>query len=267
MNSPCRNALAIGLASWCLWAGAAPLPGGLQVQASVSLDGANSIDPSGGATQAGTLSLTSSGTTSSSSFTDTPSSISPDLLSGALLATGDGIGIQFSMSGSFAGAAATTDGLFGDYALLFTNSSATETYTVSLRATTTHAVGATGADAFAFSDLSILDAALAELFFTDHRIDTLNAGDPNVNFTAESPSNVFEITLLPGQSSSLTALQRQRGGVFASGDYSASLMAFLSIDNVRVSGGGGGPNPVPLPGTLVLLGAGLIALAAARRRA
>jgi hypothetical protein len=251
----------------CTWAGAAPLPSGLQVNATVSLDTTNSFDATGGATQAGTLSLTSGGAGSSSSFSGDPATISPSSLMAALTATGDGIGVNFSMSGSLSTPGiVSTDGLFADYMFALANTSATETYVISFRAAATNSVSASGPDAFAFSDLSVLDAALAELFFTDYRIDTLNAADPNVNFTLDSASNVFEITLLPGQSTSLTALQRQRGGVFDAGAYSASLMAFLSIDNVRVTGGGPGPNPVPVPGTLVLFGAGLLMLGATSRR-
>jgi hypothetical protein len=267
MNIRWRNVWAVGLAFGCLWAGAAPLPSGLQVNATVSLDAANSLDPTGGATQAGTLSLTSGGAGSSSSFSGSPATISPSSLTSGLTETGDGIGASFSMSGSLsASGSVTTDGLFADYLLALANTSATETYVISFRAVAMNSVSASGADAFAFSDLRVQDAALAELFFTDYRIDTLNANDPNVNFTLDSPSNVFEITLLPGQSTSLTALQRQRGGVFEPGAYGASLSAFLSIDNVRVTGGGPGPNPVPAPGTLVLFGAALLMLGATSRR-
>jgi hypothetical protein len=264
MNIRWRNVWAVGLAFGCLWAGAAPLPSGLQVNATVSLDTANSLDPTGGATQAGTLSLTSGGAGSSSSFSGSPATISPSSLTSGLTETGDGIGASFTMSGSLsASGSVTTDGLFADYLLALANTSATETYVISFRAVAMNSVSASGADAFALSDLSVRDAALAELFFTDYRTDTLNPGN---NLMLESASNVFQITLLPGQSTSLTALQRQRGGVFEPGAYGASLSAFLSIDNVRVTGGGPGPNPVPAPGTLVLFGAALLMLGATSRR-
>lgn len=263
MNFRWRSLGAFGLVFTCFWAGAAPLPSNLLVTATVSLDTSNSLDPTGGATQAGTLSLTSGGNTTTSSFTSIPASISPNLLSGTLIDTGDGIGIQFSMSGTSTGGSATTDGLFGDYSLVFTNGSATETYTVTLRADATNSVSASGADAFAFSELSVMNAALVELFFTDHQVDTLN---PANNFTLDSASNVFDLVLTPGQSLSLSGLQSQRGGVFAAGSYGADLMAFLSIDNVRVTGGGPGPNPVSVPGTLALFGAALLMLGATSRR-
>jgi hypothetical protein len=257
-----RVLLATGILLGSALAVAAPLPGNLQITGTVSMDTANSLAPTGGAGQTGQLVLTSGGTSTTSSFTGDPATINPASLSGGLTATGDGIGVDFSMSGAFAGAPATTDGLFADYSFALSNLSATETYTITFRAAVQNAVGATGADAFAFSDLSVLDAALIELFFTDHRADTLNPGN---NFTLDSPGNVFDITLLPGQSTTLTALQRQRGGVFAAGSYLAALTAFLSIDNVRVSGGGD-PNPVPLPGSLPLVALALMALAGASRR-
>lgn len=261
MNFHCRSAWAIGLVIACLDAGAVPLPSGLLVTGTVSLDTTNSLAPTGGATQDGSLSLNSGGVPNVSAFSGDPASINPASLSANLADTGDGIGATFSMTGASTGGSATTDGLFADYLFMLANSSATETYTVTFRATATNNVGASGADAFAYSDLSVLDAALNELFFTDYRADTLN---PANNLVADSASNLFSIALLPGQSTSLTALQRQRGGVFAAGHYSASLAAFLSIDNVRVTGGG--PNPVPVPGTLVLLAAGLLALGADSRR-
>ena len=257
-----RVLLATGILLGSALAVAAPLPGNLQITGTVSLDIANSLAPTGGASQGGQLSLTSGGANSTSSFSGDPSTISPASLSGGLTATGDGLSVTMTMGHISTGATAQTDGLFADYSFALSNTSATETYTVTFRAAVQNAVGATGADAFAFSDLSVLDAALIELFFTDHRADTLNPGN---NFTLDSPSNVFEITLLPGQSTTLTALQRQRGGIFAAGSYLAALDAFLSIDNVRVSGGGD-PTPVPLPGSLPLVALALMALAGASRR-
>lgn len=265
MNCLHRRSLtfAAGLALWSALATAAPLPGGLQVTATVSLDTVNSVAPVGSADQSGSLVLTRGGADSVLAFLSDPTTIpSPGSLTNTLTDTGDGLKVVFSMVGIVVGAGtAQTDGLFADYLFMLGNSSATETYTVTFRATVTNSVGANGADAFAFSDLSVLDAALNELFFSDHRVDTLNPGN---NLTADSASNLFAITLLPGQSTSLTALQRQRGGLFSAGDYGASLNAFLSIDSVRVEGGN--PNPVPLPDTLALFGAALLGLVAARRR-
>ena len=140
-----------------------------------------------------------------------------------------------------------------------------ETFTIVFRALISNVVGASGADAFAFSDLSVLDASSTEVLFSDHRIDTLNPGN---NLNADSANNIFSVVLAPGASTTFTALQRQRGGVYAAGQFSASLDAFLRVDSFSSSGGG---NAVPLPGSLalVVLGlglAGLAGLAPARRR-
>ena len=79
----------------------------------------------------------------------------------------------------------------------------------------------------------------------------------------DSASDSFTVTLNPGASTSFSALQRQRGGVYDSGAFAASLDAFLMIDSVLVRGGN--PTPVPLPGTLALALLALSALACKRR--
>lgn len=242
---------------------AAPIPSGLSVSGTISLDTTNSLGPVGSATQSGTLSHLSGGATTTTSFTDSPSSISPSSLTGALTQTGDGIGATFSMSATSTGAIAQTDGLFTDFTLSLNNTSATDTFVVTFLATAINSVEANGANAFAYSDISVLDALNVEVFFSDYRADTLNPGS---NLASASAGNTFAVTLNPGASYTFTALQRQRGGTFAAGNYSASLEAFLALDSVTVRNGGGG-NTVPLPGTLLLTGIGLLALRIARRRA
>ena len=249
-------------ALWLLSTGgalAAPVPLALSITGTVALDGASSAAALGGATQAGTLRHLSAGAPTTSSFTGNPAGLLPSSLSGALTATGDGIGARFAMAGASIGAE-NSIGLFADYTLFLSNSSAVETFTVVFRALISNGVAASGTDAFAFSDISVLDASLIEVLFSDHRIDTL---DPGNTFNLDSAS-VFSVVLAPGANTTFTALQRQRGGVYATGHFSASLDAFLSIDSVSSSGGG---NPVPLPGSLALVVLGLAVLTLARRRA
>lgn len=239
---------------------AAPVPADLSLSGQVAMDVVFSLDPTGTATQAGTLSAIAGGNSTAIAFTDTPSSLTPSSLSGGLLSTGNGFGARFSMSGSSIGPSAQTDGLFADFSFSLSNLSATLTYTLIFHASVTNSVSASGQDAFAFSDISIMDSLQNELFFSDFRADTVNAGS---NFLLNSASNTFSVTLLPGQNTSFSALQRQRGGAFASGSaYSASLDTFISLQEIRSSGGN---NDVPTPGSLALLIAGAAALWTTRR--
>lgn len=239
---------------------AAPIPSGLSITGTIALDTANSLDPVGNATQAGTLSLLSgAGPASTTSFSGTPLSISPSSLSGALTETGNGVGALFTMSGSTPNTnVAQTDGLFADFTLSLANTSGSSTFVVTFRAVAANSVAANGTDAFAYSDLSVRDAGNNEVFFTDFRADTI-VGDSQI----ASASDLFSLTLSPGATSTFTALQRQRGGAFDNGIYSASLDAFLELASVEVRNGGG--NGVPEPGTIALLSIALAAFGVRRR--
>lgn len=250
-------ALALALAS-AAPADAAPVPGDLSIQASIALDVGNSLAALRGGTQSATLTRVAAGAATASSFTDKPTTLSPAALGGALSATGDGVGALFSMSGSLPGA--STDALFADYSFLLANASATETFTVTFRASIANDVSASGDDAFAFSQISVKDDSLAELVFSDHAVDTLNPGN---NFTLGSANDSFLLTLAPGASLGFTALQSQRGGVFSSpGDYAARLDAFIFIEDITSTGG----VPLSAPATPLLVLLALGALGLARRR-
>lgn len=249
--------LLAGSAAW-----AVPISSSLSITGSVTLDTGNSFNPVGSAHQSGTLQHVAGGVVTSSSFTDTPSTIGTASLTGGLTDISDGIGAHFSMNGS-ATASGThqTDGLFADFLLNLSNNSLTDTFTITFRALITNTVAASGGDAFAFSDISVRDASNVEVLFSDHRVDTVNAGN---NLTADSMSNTFSITLTPGASASFSALQRQRGGTFQAGNYSADLNAFLFIDGVT-GGNDNNNNSVPVPGSLPLVLLGLLSLVASRR--
>lgn len=247
-------AMLVGSSAW-----AVPISSSLSITGSVTLDTVNSLSPVGSAHQSGTLQRVTGGVMTSASFTDAPSSIGSGVASGSLTDINDGIGAHFSMNGTSTGGTSQTDGIFADFLLNLTNNSLTDTFTITFRALITNTVAASGADAFAYSDISVRDPSNVEVLFSDHRVDTVNVGS---NFTMDSANDTFAITLAPGQSSSFSALQRQRGGTFQAGSYSADLNAFLQIDSV--TGGNDNPNTVPLPGSLPLALLGLVSLVASR---
>lgn len=184
-------------------AAAAPVPSALSIQATVSLDTTNSLDPVGSATQSGTLRyLTGAGPASTASFSDTPASIAPSsALGGALTETFNGIGATLSMSGSVpTSGASTTDGLFADYVFMLSNSSLTETFTLTFVVQASNSVSAAGSDAFAYSKFVVLDSGNNELYANDQNIDTLNAGS-NDDFVSASDSFVFILSPATNQAS------------------------------------------------------------------
>lgn len=258
-----RAGLAALLLATAAAAQAVPISSSLAISGSIKLDTANSVAATGGASQTGTLKQVVGGSTTTASFSGNPASISANPLAATLTDLGDGFGAHFSMGGSFAGGAMTSDALFADYLLNLVNNSATQTFTITFHATITNAVSATGGDAFAQSDISVKNASNVELLFSDHRIDTLNTG-PGNNFALDGGGNSFSVTLAPGQAASFNALQHQRGGVFATGTYGADLDAFLFVDSIV----GTGDQPLPLPGSLPLavLALGALSLSHRRRR-
>ena len=140
------------------------------------------------------------------------------------------------------------------------NTSLTETYVLTFHALMTNLVNATGRDAFAQSSISVLNAALLELVFSDYGADTVNPGN---NFTLDSVTNIFSLTLNPGASTSFSALQKQRGGGFdQDAAYSASLIGFIELQDIEVRGG----RALPLPSTLLLTLAAVFGLLTSLRR-
>jgi hypothetical protein len=242
---------------------AGPVPAGLSITGTVTLDTTNSYAAVGDASQSGSFSATSAGAVvGTSTFGNDPTAPAPSASqSAALTATGDGIGATLQMSGSAStNGANQTDGLFVDYLLSLVNGSATDTFDVTFRVDWTNTVVATGSDAFAHGQLSVFDESNAEVFYTDITADTVNGG---ADFY--SGGDTFTVSLAPGASYTLTALQQQRGGAFiAASSYNAFLAAYLVLDNVDIVGQP--PTGVPLPGTLPLFALGVALLAGSRRR-
>lgn len=259
MNNLVCSALRFTLATVGFWAAAhalaGPLPSALSVQASLALDIQNSFDPVGQATQSVDLSLVAGGVTTGTGI-GVPGTVPavPTGMSGALTQTGDGLRARFSMA-SDPGGAGLTNGLFADFLFELTNNSVSQTITVVFLAEFSNQVAAQGRDSFAYSDISVRDGDNNELLFSDHRADTSNPGE---NFALDSAGSTFSVVLSPGASTSIAALQRQRGGN-VDGLYQADLNAGLWIQAVRISGDPP-PNEVPLPGTLYLALAALVGL-------
>lgn len=242
---------------------AAPVPSDLSIFGQVSIDQVNSELSIGNSFQGGMLSGTLDGVASLSNFTGNPALTSP--ISGALVQINDGLGAVFAISGAFDSADATSGAIFADFSFSLSNLSATLTYTLIFQVSASNAVNAIGTNAFAQSSITVSNGGPEYLFFSDFSADTVYV-DSN-NFQDTSQFNTFAITLLPNQSASFTALQKQRGGAIkAESSYEASLASFISLQEVR-SSGGGGDNQVPTPGSLALLLAGVAALSLTRRAA
>jgi hypothetical protein len=230
--------LCVSLATACKSGGRgipAPIPAPIPVDAisasaTVTLDAANSVANTGNANQSGVLMLVSSAAQSTATFAGDPALVAPgDTLTGQILSIGDGVGSRFSMSGSFTSAPSETDGVFSDFSIDIRNPSENQSVRVSFRAIVSNAVSATGANAYAYSGLSVRDDANIEVYFSEHRIDTKN---PVNKLAADAASNAFSIVLLPGERTRVSALQYQRGGVNGPGDYAATLDAFIRIEGI-----------------------------------
>jgi MYXO-CTERM domain-containing protein len=262
-----RRLAAVQPLMWLLWsasAWAAPLPSNLVVTGSVSLDASNSSSATGGATQGGSLTLIKGGAGTTISFTGPLLLPLPTALTtGTLLRTGDGIEASLTMAGSTPGAA-NDIGLFIDYALSLNNSSASASYVVTFRSIFNNNVRATGTDSYAYSDISVKNAAGGEVAFSDREVDTKNSSN---NWSLGSANSTFSVALAPGESTSFTALQRLRGGNFAGGQFSGGMDARIVVDSVTVSGDSGTVSSVPMPESMPLALSGLLTLALLRRRA
>jgi len=274
--------LAAALTGLCLSAvpaWAIPIDSNLAISASVTLD-ATSSSATGNGDENASYSLVSGGVSSSAAVDKTLATTSGTLpRSGSLTQLNDGVGVNARMNGSFqGGTAATTDGLFSDYAFSFQNNSATDDFKITLAFVFANSANADGpatppdGGAFIFSAISLTDASNTELFFSDLRSDTLFGDFKNgvalgtfgQSLTDNGPSSL-DITVAHGTTVTLSATQDLRGGAFEAGAlYDGSLDAFISVAGVQNLAQG--PPSVPEPGTLLLAGGGLFGLMVGRRR-
>jgi MYXO-CTERM domain-containing protein len=234
------------------------------VTGTIAIDTANSAHAQGGANQTGTLTLTQAGATTSLLLAGDPASMILSALSGALLNLGDGLGARLTVAGNTPGADNGL-GLFVDYALYFSNTSATDTYTytITLSGLFANSVSASGTQAFAYSDISVRDAGSNELLYSDERADTAT---PANNWSFSSADTTYALTLAPGAATQITAVQHVRGGAGAIGDsFTADLNARLVISALAINGVP--VSNVPTPGALPMALAGLLTLTLLRRRA
>jgi hypothetical protein len=230
----------------------------ISITGSVSLDTVNSTTGTNGATQSGSLAVTSGGVTTSSTFNQLAVS-GGNPISKALTDIGDKLDMQFTILGGFNRIAAENQFLFGDFNISLHNSS-TNTFVITLGVSELlSSVLATGANAFAIGDFFIETAALTQILFANHTSDTVN-GDSNSPLSAGS----FDVTLAPGQSQSYHGLLSLKGGAFASGSsYTGLLEEVISVAGVRQVN----ITQVPEPGTMALLALGLGFLGVRRRKA
>ena len=146
-------------------------------------------------------------------------------------------------------------GLIGKYTISLSNSSATDTFEISLALSlSTQSLGASGSDAFVTGEFFVLDAGLNLVAFGRQTRDTV-FGDQDIPLSPAS----FLVALLPGQSTTFGGTLALSGGAFAEGSYSGDFDAQISVAGVRQVG----VQQVPEPGTIGLVALGLLAV---RRR-
>lgn len=233
-----------------------PIPSGINVSASISLDTANS-SPASNASQSGDLALlgvldgSASHTATHSTFNNLNIALNP--LKGSLTNTpGDYIGYNINLAGAFnTGGNATNDGLFADLFLDFSNSSAIA-YKAYFRVDMNYlGLQASGSDAFIQYDFSLADVThnLTDIYYSREWRDTVNG-----NVSDSGGNTLLEVLLNPGDNVSFHGVQSAKGGAFAdrSSSYSGSVNGGLYL--VRFDPVG---TQLPLPSTLWLVGMAL----------
>lgn len=242
------------------------LPTSLSISGSLKFDETFSEETIGKATHIGSMTQTISGSTSTTTINDlTVTGRNP--LAGSLTDNGDGWSIKAAIGGSFNSGDAESPNDFYDLLFDVVNSSATDSFLVTVTLAFSNHVDSSGEDAFAESVLEFFDGSNRSLFFSDISSDTVvsnrfNGTDLEDDFGGllnDSGSFSYDITLNPGDSLNnfRVSMLAFRGGALVLGSsYSASIDSTITFSARNIAS----PNPAPEPGILALLGIGLLGL-------
>ena len=239
-------------------------------------------DSDGNVTQTGQIRTVQGGSTTSRGFTTAPGSNNTtgpttNPLPGTLTDINDGFGASTDLDGLFKAVPAYQ--FLADITLDLGNTSAGDTYKVTVKVDYSHAVNAGGNAAFADLELDVELNNVDVITPLQVLSDTLlgDEKDGTVLGTFGAPISdidmfTFDIVLGPGATGQVTAGWEWEGAVSGDADPRSSKVdgiLDLTIDSVMCQSGPGcaaPPAPAPEPGTLALLGFGLAGMAYTRRR-
>ena len=256
----------------------------------LSINGSVEFDPSaisqvvGNASQGGSLLLTSGGVGSASAINGIVAD-APNPQAGALTDFGDGVGALFNMTGAFDGNTAQST-MEAGYGISIDNTSLTNTYKVTFKATYENAVFAAGVfnnlpgvpdeleGAFLDGEMFLNDLnGPTELFFTDAISDVVfgnelrRVGTGNIGgFEVDAGMMFFDVIIDPSSTINLAGFQDLEGAAFleTANNYNGFLNVFIEIDDVMditVRN----PVPEPLTAALGLMGLGVLGAGLRRR--
>ena len=253
-RAACASAVALGISLFGYGAGAVPIDSDLAISGSLNMSTASAT---GNVAQTGEVRTVVGGVTTSSAFGIGTPGTNP--LAGVFTDTGDGIGFTTSLN---AGPTSEFDFII-DLGINFANSSATDTFTITVRVNLSSIVDADGLDSYAESQLD-LEVNTVDQINSSIASDTLfgdvSNGASLGTFGAmisDIFNTTFDIVLTPGGNAVLGDHHQWEGGVFdASGASLVDVMLDITIDNIVCTG----PNCVDLPpssvsepGTLTML--------------
>ncbi len=219
--------------------------------------------------QTGSYSVKQAGVTTTNTVNGTTVT-GVDPLAALLTQTGDGVGITANVNSAIVGA----QGEFPmDAGLSIFNSSVSNVYKIWLQFDYNHSVLASGADAFVYSEYSLINRSdnNAMLLYRGVKSDTgtgyqdvlngVNLGTQGA-LVANNGSIFLERIINSGELLNLTIQYDMSSGIFSDpGSIDGRFTSFLSIVSVELF-----ENAIPSPATLFLMLAGGIGLMASRRR-